>query len=73
MTQKQNKIRKTLFHYLNSSIYFTIDILSPYKTEQGEIAYFLNDSFTAYELEKELLKAIKGKHPNIEAITVKQF
>ena len=73
MTQKQNKIRKTLFHYLNSSIYFTIDILSPYKTDKGETAYFLNDSFTAYELENELLKAIKGEHPHIEAITVKQF
>ena len=73
MNQKQNKIRKTLFHYLNSSIYFTIDILSPYKTDKGEKAYFINDSFTAYELEKELIEAIKGKHPNIEAITVKQF
>jgi len=73
MNQKQNKIRKTLFHYLNSSLYFTIDILSPYKTDKGETAYFLNDSFTAYELEKELLKAIKGEHPHIEAITVKQF
>ena len=73
MTQKQNKIRKTLFYYLNSSIYFTIDILNPYKTDKGENAYFINDSFTAYELEKELIQAINGKHPNIEAITVKQF
>ena len=73
MTQKQNKIRKTLFHYLNSSIYFTIDILNPYKTDKGENAYFINDSFTAYELEKELIEAIKGKNPNIEAITVNQF
>ena len=73
MTQQQNKIRKTLFHYLNSSIYFTIDILNPYKTDKGENAYFINDSFTAYELEKELIEAIKGKNPNIEAITVNQF
>lgn len=73
MNQKQNKIRKTLFHYLNSSIYFTVDILNPYKTDKGEKAYFLDESFTAYELEKELLKAIKGEHPNIEAITVNQF
>ncbi|MGI9143072.1 MAG: hypothetical protein ACR2IJ_07755 [Fluviibacter sp.] len=73
MNQKQNKIRKTLFHYLNSSIYFTIDILSPYKTDKGEKAYFLDESFTAYELESELMKAIKGKHPNIEAITVDEF
>ena len=73
MTQQQNKIRKTLFHYLNSSLYFTIDILNPYKTDKGENAYFINDSFTAYELEKELIEAIKGKNPNIEAITVNQF
>jgi len=73
MNQKQNKIRKTLFHYLNSSIYFTIDILSPYKTDKGERAYFLDESFTAYELESELIKAIKGEHPNIEAISVEQF
>lgn len=73
MNQQQNKIRKTLFHYLNSSIYFTVDILNPYKTDKGEKAYFLDESFTAYELEKELLKAIKGEHPNIEAITVDKF
>ena len=73
MNQKQNKIRKTLFHYLNSSIYFTIDILSPYKTDKGETAYFLEDNFIAYELETELIKAIKGKNPDIEAIEAYKF
>lgn len=73
MISKTDKIRKTLFHYLNSSIYFTVDVLNPYKTDKGEKAYFLDESFTAYELEKELIQAIKGKHPNIEALTVDKF
>lgn len=65
-----NILRNTLFHILNTECYYTIDIDKPYKTDKGETAYFINDSYTAYELRKDLIKAIKGKHNNIETFTI---
>lgn len=69
----KKRIAKALFYHLKNQFYFTIDILRPYKTDKGEIAYFLEDNFIAYELEKELIKAIKGENPDIEAIEAYNF
>lgn len=63
-------LRNTLFHIIGTELYYTINIDKPYKTDKGNTAYFINDSYTAYELRKDLIKAIKGKHKSIETFTI---
>jgi hypothetical protein len=63
-------LRNTLFHIIGTELYYTINVDKPYKTDKGITAYFINDSYTAYELRKDLIKAIKGKHKSIEAFTI---
>ena len=63
-------LRNTLFHIIGTELYYTINVDKPYKTDKGITAYFINDSYTAYELRKDLIKAIKGKHKSIETFTI---
>lgn len=63
-------LRNTLFHIIGTEIYYTIDIDQPYTTDKGTIAYFINDSLTAFEYRTDLIKAIKGKHKSIETFTI---
>ena len=63
-------LRNTLFHIIGTELYYTINIDKPYKTDKGNTAYFINDSYTAFEYRANLIKAIKGKHKTIEAFTI---
>ena len=63
-------LRNTLFHIKNTGVYYTIDIDKPYITDKGIKAYFINDSFTAFELRPNLIKAIKGKNKALESFTI---
>jgi hypothetical protein len=63
-------LRNTLFHIIGTELYYTINVDKPYKTDKGNTAYFINDSYTSYEFRHNLIKAIKGKHKSIEAFTI---
>ena len=63
-------LRNTLFHIIGTELYYTINIDKPYTTDKGNTAYFINDSYTAFEYRTNLIKAIKGKHKTIEAFTI---
>jgi hypothetical protein len=63
-------LRNTLFHVIGSDIYYTIDIDSPYITDNGRTAYFINNSYTAFEYRANLIDAIKGRNKALESITI---
>jgi hypothetical protein len=63
-------LRNTLFHIKNTGVYFTINIDKPYITDKGITAYFINDSFTAFEYRHNLIKAVKGKNKALESFTI---
>jgi hypothetical protein len=63
-------LRNTLFHIIGTQTYYTINIDKPYITDKGIKAYFINDSYTAYELRPNLIKAIKGKNKALESFTI---
>ena len=63
-------LRNTLFHIIGTELYYTINIDKPYKTDKGITAYFINDSYTAYEYRHNLIKAIKGKNKSLESFTI---
>jgi hypothetical protein len=63
-------LRNTLFHIIGTELYYTINVDKPYKTDKGIIAYFINDSYTAFEYRTNLIKAIKGKNKSIETFTI---
>jgi hypothetical protein len=63
-------LRNTLFHVIGTQIYYTIDINSPYKTDNGKTAYFINNSYTAFEYRSNLIDAIKGQNKALESITL---
>ncbi len=63
-------LRNTLFHIIGTQIYYTINIDKPYITDKGIKAYFINDSYTAFEYRHNLIKAIKGKNKALESFTI---
>jgi hypothetical protein len=63
-------LRNTLFNVVGTNIYYTIDIDSPYKTDSGKTAYFINNSYTAFEYRANLIDAIKGRNKALKSITL---